>query len=177
MFKVHFHQKKICDENIYSTAEKFPLHEIVSFPHIFKGLWDASIPFDNRRMNLGGHSYGVTEWIDLGIIHFHSRCYEIEIENCLRVILSHGYIDTDDSDEERKKKLVKLAECSIDDICNTCTVDLITAPIPSFHKVAIYLGHLDCPEKAMKAYYPDATAVPNDAFVTTIQELEKKYAF
>ena len=186
-----FPSKKICDEDKYATPEKFPLSDVesVKFEYKgalgfsskpfkdYKGLWDSSIVFDGRRMNLGGHAIGVGKetWIDLGIIHVHSRCYEIEIENILRVILSHGYIDAKDNDEQKMTKLVRLVNCNIDDVCNTCTMNRIKQ-IASFHKVAFYLQHLGCPEKTMNSFYNHSKAIPNDDFVKTLQELEEKYA-
>ena len=85
--------EKVCQKDIYSTPDKFPLR-----PVGFIGEGTFKMVYESKRMamganaiNLGGHATGLrnNHWTKFGIVHYHWRCVEIEVENCKRVLERH----------------------------------------------------------------------------------------
>lgn len=153
--------KDVCSKDKYSTPEKFPLGEVefIGNKHPnswFKAVFDSKLPFGSggggRTINLGGHANAVKagRWTNFGVVHYHSRCVEIEVENCKRVLLSHGYILPSDSDENVITKLAGLFKCSTNDVCNSCDM---SKTFSSCHKAKFYLQWLACREKTTAEYY------------------------
>ena len=153
--------KEVCSEDIYSTPDKFPLGESsfigTGAMSYFKTVYNSKLPFANgeRFINLGGHAHSVRAgiWTDLGIIHYHFRCVEIEVENCKRVLENHEYILPSYSDGEATAALAKRFDCSAEDICDTCQFE---ASFASVHKAVFYLKWLNCPEKMKADYYKNS---------------------
>lgn len=165
--------KDVCRKDIYSTPEKFPLGEIQFIGNgWFKAVYDSKLPFGSERtITLGGHAFKVEDgrWTNFGVVHYHFRCIEIEVENCKRVLLSHGYILPSDSDNDAMTKLAGLFECSTTDACNSCDKDKGEG-FASRHKAFFYLQWLACREKTAAAYYPsNSEQHHNAAMLATMQ--------
>jgi len=162
-----FPSKDICDKNIYSTPELFPLRDLQPADW-FKAVFNSRVPF---RINLGGHAHNPGRDFPgdtcFGILHFHARCVEIEAENCKRVLERHHYIDPSDSPEQAKSKLVTLLGCPYEDTCNTCTNP---RGMNSVHKAVWYAMWLDCEERLREEYYPDIPAQRNMDFIHAIRK-------
>lgn len=146
--------REVCSKDVYSEPEKFPLSG-VSFigtgeKSWFKAVFDSKIPITS--INLGGHANGVKAgiWTRFGIVHYHSRCLAIEVENSKRVLESHGYILPSDTDEEATAKLAGRFRCGTVDICNSCG---FKAGFASNHKARFYLQWLNCRNETEAGYY------------------------
>lgn len=76
-----FPSSKVCSEDIYSTPDKFPLHEPAFIGtgaySYFKMVYNSKLPFaaGERIINLGGHAHSVKDgiWTNLGVVHYHFR--------------------------------------------------------------------------------------------------------
>ena len=149
--------REVCSKDVHSTPEKFPL---IGFDFIGKGeksrfkmVYDAKILLNKKRkINLGGHAFGLKDgiWTNFGVVHFHSRCVEIEVENCKRVIERHEMIKPTDTDEQATAALASKFGCKTDDICNQCN---FKGGFPSWHKASFYLKWLNCREETEAVYY------------------------
>jgi len=155
--------EEVCKKNIYSTPEKFgldDLHFIGTGPfEYFKGVFDSRQPFnEGRKVGLGGHAFKTRKgvWTEIGLIHYHRRCAEIEAENCKRVLERHDYIDPSAVDSKDVLDiLIKKLNCTStpEDFCSTCT-EPNSVLFTSQHKALPYGRWLSCPEKFKKEYYP-----------------------
>ena len=151
--------EEVCAQDAYSRIGKFPLSEIRTLPadDWYKSVYDSeSIYLGNGgiQINLGAHvlqpqtNQGTTRF---GIIHFHYRCVEIEIENCKRVLERHYFINPSQTDEAVKKTLLKkLGWKAKHDYCN---VKREAKSFVSFHKAVFYVKWLTCPEQMKSEYY------------------------
>jgi len=140
--------ESVCEKDIHSTPDNFPLGEPQDDPH-FKMVYDSRVHI--TKINLGGHNIEKSEvTTQFNIIHYHSRCIEIELENTRRVLERHDFISPADSDEQVKVKLAKKFGCSTEDMCNTCPFE---RGFVSNHKARFYLQWLDCKEQTKKEYY------------------------
>jgi len=145
--------ESVCEKDIHSTPDNFPLGKIQDID------WFKAV-FDSRQrinlINLGGHNLGGPKQekseatTQFNIIHYHSRCIEIEVENSKRVLERHDFISPADSDEQVKVKLAKKFGCSTEDMCNTCPFE---RGFVSNHKARFYLQWLDCKEQTKKNFY------------------------
>ena len=152
--------EEVCAQDAYSRIGKFPLSEIRTLPpdDKFKNVFPSETIYLGKggiTINLGGHviqpeyQQGTARF---GIIHFHFRCLEIEIENCKRVLERHHYIEPSQTDETVKKKLLKkLGWKAKDDFCNIAPKRRNS--FASVHKAEFYLKWLTCPEKIKSNYY------------------------
>ena len=78
--------KDVCEKDIHSTPDKFPLLPFKLIGNdlggAFKAIYDSRLSFVGRRINLGGHAFKVCfGWTNFGIVHFQHRCVEIDAEN------------------------------------------------------------------------------------------------
>lgn len=146
--------RHVCEGNIYATPDQFPLGEMVSvdaFNPGFKAVYSSRHKF---AVNLGGHFFG--EGFDsslvtnFGIFHYHSRCVEIEVENCKRVLERHNFISATENKDEVRSQLVKL--CNIQPEQNFCEIGCKFRGV-SNHKAAFYTKWIDCEESTRKGYY------------------------
>jgi len=103
------------------------------------------------------HPYLVTK---LGIIHLHSICFEAEMKNSARAVISHGYVSAEDTDLERVEKLYKLidfppCQAGPTECCAALARHYPTVPptFVSIHKVFGYLNYLVCHEESKQNYY------------------------
>lgn len=169
----------VCKENVYSTPDKFPLADF-SFIGTgnsarFKAVFDSRQPFGGDRViNLGGHAVGVEKeiWTSFGIIHYHSRCLEIEVEICKRVLERHNYIKAVDDSKQILKKLIKMLKCpsTPEDFCDTCTFGKYKTAFASSHKALFYSKWLSCPERLKKGYYHAGSGGTKNANVINTME-------
>ena len=174
--------KEVCKKDIYSTPEQFSLG-----PIHFAGNGHFKMVYESKQMamgrtniNLGGHvkSINNTHWTKFGIVHYHFRCVEIEVENCKRVLERHNYISSSDTDQQAKHKLAEMFKCKSEDMCNTCD---FTGGFPmSIHKARFYLKWLDCPERMKKEYYDgkdgDSTVEQSPDIVTAMHKSHERFA-
>lgn len=180
--------EEICKQNIYSTPDKFLLY---NFSFVgdgpFKCVYNSRLPFKKKKektgriINLGGHGAHLVplgNWTKFGIIHYHFRCVEIEVENCKRVLERHDFIDPLVTDTKQAlATLIKLLECpsTPEDFCNTCTHES-AKPIASIHKAIMYGRWLSCPETFKKEYYPvGSKGILNADLVKTMEDSHKKF--
>lgn len=183
--------EEICKQNIYSTPDKFLLGDISFIGDgayaYFKCVYNSRLPFrkkwnkSNRRIiNLGGHAHHVPlgNWTKFGIIHYHYRCVEIEVENCKRVLERHNFIDPVVTDAKQVlETLIKLLKCpsTPEDFCSTCTAESLS-PFVSFHKALMYGRWLSCPNTFKKEYYPvGPKGMFNADLVKTMEDCHEKF--
>merc|ERR1711862_535796 len=103
-----------------------------------------------------------------GILHFHARCVEIEVENCKRVLERHQFIEPSDSPEQAKTKLVAKLGCPLEDFCNNnCTNHVIFS---SFHKALWYAKWLSCEDRLKVEYYPNIKGKRNADFIDVVHK-------
>lgn len=101
-------------------------------------------------LDLGGHKnhfvppFGSTfgTMTDLATLHFHERCFDQEVANSRKAILSHKFIDKRDSDEDAIQKLMKLQRDRGNSFDRDGLCDVIKQRGPSWHKVLFYLKYL-----------------------------------
>ena len=152
--------KEVCKGGIYSLPEKFPLDEVKLIGSTgekwFKAVYSSPRFFGpDAKINLGGHAHGPHRakdnmWTKFLIVHYHSRCVEIEMENAKRVLERHNYISPSDTDEVASAKLTKQLRCGGDALCDqSCK----TRNFASYHKASFYVQWIHCPEKIEKDYY------------------------
>ena len=147
--------EKVCQDDIHALPDKFPLRPIVladTFFIQFKMVYDSKeVQMGSSTINLGGHAVPEPpEWTQFGIVHYHERCVEIEVESCKQVLERHEYISPSDTEDEAKVKLANKFKCSTEDMCHTCSFEPL---FDSFHKAFFYLKWLDCREETEKEYY------------------------
>ena len=103
--------------------------------------------------------------MSFGIFHYHSRCVEIEVENCKRVLERHNYISATADKQEARSQLVKL--CNAQSEQNFCEIDCNFGGA-SFHKVVFYTKWLDCEETMKNEYYNGEGTGQVHAHVSTL---------
>jgi len=172
--------QKVCKDDYYSPPEKFPLDRVKRLSGLmlqYKRVFESRIPFEGRNaLNLGGH-VRTDEMVptDFGIVHYHFRCIEIEVENCKRVLENHDYIHPSNTSEEVRVLLEqKLGLPPDHDICHKeCEYESIA----SVHKASFYLKWLICPEKMESEYYEDGVVEYEEYpdFAYLLRESEEKY--
>lgn len=170
--------ERVCSEDIHAEPDKFPLGSLnfIGKTSGFKGVWLSSKFFQTNIMNLGGHAVGVREgiWTDFGALHMHYRCLEVEVENCKRVLERHEYISASYTNKEAVSKLVKLLNCTADEICGegSCKPQVFS----SFHKAVKYVNWLHCPDLTKTNYYKhDGNGAQNLDFVETLRIANEKF--
>jgi len=146
----------VCRDNLHPPLDQYRLGDVV-FDAFFKMVYESKTLLTSKEMvvNIGGHAFPHNlENEDIrtqfGIVHMHSRCVEIHIENCKRVLERSNYISPSDTDEEAKIKLAAKFKCSPVDMCNTCSFD---GTFESGHKAVFFLQYLDCEETYREQYY------------------------
>ena len=178
--------EKVCQKDIYSTPDKFPLNPVRFIGEGIGGTSGTSFKmvYESKRMamganaiNLGGHATGLrnNHWTKFGIVHYHFRCVEIEVENCKRVLERHDYISSSDTDQEAKVKLATKFGCSSEDMCNTCG---FKKNFNSVHKAVFYLQWLDCPKRTKKEYYDKddvSKGQQNSDVINAMQRSHERY--
>jgi len=101
-----------------------------------------------RGLDLGGHTNLIVKpfgkelediYTDLGILHFHYKCWKSEIENCRKVLVSHNIISKEDSDEMAKIKLLERHGLS-NNRSIVCRTSVINGT--SWHKQLFYMKYL-----------------------------------
>eukprot|EP00536_Pseudo-nitzschia_multiseries_P012904 jgi/Psemu1/244951/estExt_Genewise1.C_5170001 len=157
--------RSVCQKDVYSPLEDFHLTLIEDASGYFrlydKRLYDTANPFtpDTRGfINLGGHIMPDETFLssEFGIIHYHFRCHEIEVVNCKRVLISHGYIEESDSDEDVRKSLEERLGLPPDHELCTRVYEISELNVfASFHKAVWLLKYLVCPEQTIAEYYPE----------------------
>lgn len=129
-----------------SSVGAFPLGPAEAID-VFKAISDSRTL---TGVDLGGHKnyfaapFGVSKQVgnrtDLGVLHFHSRCLDVEVENCRKAVVSHNFIEESDSEETAKEKLLEqhgLLNRSDVEVCNITKLDGYSG-----HKVLFYLQYL-----------------------------------
>ena len=181
-------KKEICEVNPHASIEKFPLSPIVNADAHFKLVFDGrQVGRPDGKMesviNLGGHNAisgdpNSVEASKFGIIHYHFRCVEIEVENCRRVLERHNFIEPRDTDAKAKMKLLQLIGWENEarrDICDLSLSD-VRINVASVHKVVAYLRWLYCPDRVKKEYYPVTNQTSsNEYLINTLNVAKKKY--
>uniref|UniRef100_A0A7S4ENK5 Uncharacterized protein n=1 Tax=Pseudo-nitzschia australis TaxID=44445 RepID=A0A7S4ENK5_9STRA len=156
--------EEVCNNNHYAPPEMFPLQpdiEVLSKDRgmSFKRVYDSRVPFKgHNEINLGGHGFtGFANpdffQTEIGIIHYHKRCIEIEVENCMRVMVRHGYINSQMEDESVRKILEKKLNLPSDH--DTCTQEHLYryTKFNSNHKAIFLVKWFKCPELQRELYY------------------------
>ena len=145
---------------------------------MFKMVYESKrMAMGANAINLGGHATGLrnNHWTKFGIVHYHWRCVEIEVENCKRVLERHDFISSSDTDQEAKVKLATKFGCSSEDMCNTCG---FKANFNSVHKAVFYLQWLDCPKRTKKEYYDKddvSKGQQNSDVINAMQRSHERY--
>ena len=173
--------KEVCKKDIYSTPEQFSLGpiEFVGNSYFKEVSESKQMAMGRTNINLGGHAHAVknNHWTKFGIVHYHYRCVEIEVENCKRVLERHNYISSSDTDQQAKHKLAKKFRCAPEDMCNTCD---FKSNFNSHHKASFYLKWLDCPERMKKEYYDgkygDSTVEQSPDIITAMHKSHERFA-
>jgi hypothetical protein len=111
-------------------------------------------------MDLGSHygrvnvksDPGMYHSSELGIIHFHFQCYENFVNNNIRAMISHQYINANDSIETRIEKLAVVSQ---------------SAAYSSFHKALELKKYYEDPSYHKKSYFnqfsdPDGVKFPRN---------------
>ncbi len=99
---------------------------------------------------------------ELGLIHLHSRCIELETKSSRDAVLAHHYINESDSDSEVLKKLEAM-DPVYRNPCNKSDDMLPYCPHKSCHKVMQYAAFLSCPEEITESYYKGAESNIRDS--------------
>ena len=160
--------RRVCDDNNYATPDKFPLSEVLSVNQLgipeFKAVYSSRHKF---AVNVGGHAFGdeFSGSSSFGIIHYHFRCVEIEVENCKRVLERHNYITATADKQEVRSQLAKL--CNVKPEQNFCEVGCNFGGA-SFHKAVFYTKWLDCEESTKREYYNGEGTGQVHAHVSTV---------
>ena len=172
----------ICQNDIHTEAEKFPVGGVEFLGNtrkaFWKGLWSSSRFFEIEEFSLGGHAIGVAPdiWTDMGALHFHDRCVEIELENSKRALVRHEYMSEDDTKEEAIAKLTDVLNCPKEGLCDEgyeCKVK----GVESFHKVQLYLSWLACTDQFIAQYNRhDGKGAPHPDLLETSRIAHEKYA-
>lgn len=147
--------------------------------------------FDSRTfeaVDLGSHiGYTLPPFKDqkkytaLGIIHFHSRCYQMEMDSSRQAVIRHGYIAKNAPDERALTRLQKFAwrkshrRYNFPTVENNCTEKITVCPFPSCHKVHQVMQHLMCPEAMEENYYRGLRGNPNVEMAKYMRHLKEKY--
>mmetsp|Transcript_2924 Transcript_2924/g.5149 ORF Transcript_2924/g.5149 Transcript_2924/m.5149 type:complete len:882 (-) Transcript_2924:90-2735(-) len=153
--------EEVCNNDYYAPPDQFPMNDQITALGVkngFKRVYDSTVPFvGNDEVNLGGHAVALpgTALVqtEFGMMHYHTRCIEIEVENSLRVCRSHGFIDKSMTDEEANVKLEELLGFPHDH--EICTQEHLYTPNPvvSFHKAVFLVKYWKCPETMKSLYY------------------------
>lgn len=147
----------------------------------FKAIVDARTL---ARIDLGGHvnfrfapheTSGASFFTPVGIIHAHARCFQHEIKNCRKAVISHGYWTENDSPEESMQKAEKyLGEggCAVDNMFK------MKVRGKSLHKLYFYARYLlGCEGATEEAFYPNdyGSATSNPDFKIFMDEALSLY--
>ncbi|KAL7527693.1 hypothetical protein ACHAWF_002271 [Thalassiosira exigua] len=138
-----------------------------------------------RAIDLGGHGDGDVFYppfkdvpetaTNFSIFHVHNRCYRSMLEADEKALVSHGYIDASDSQEEKLKDLQELIRTTSVCDAKTCDVGLI-----SCHKVynmaKVFAG---CDEVSEMAYYEafNGHGTMSGPFVSYFDMIHSKYRY
>lgn len=104
------------------------------------------------------HAGGVVDTM-LGMAHLHNACYESVVANNRKALLSHGYINADDSKEVQLEK------------CNGLTERAMKCRMPSCHKILDYLAHLKDPIAHRAAYESRTFNAETDMIFTGVRDV------
>ncbi len=99
---------------------------------------------------------------ELGLVHLHSRCIDLEVRSSRDAVLAHQYINESDSDAEALKKLEAM-DVIYRSPCNKSEDSLPHCPHLSCHKVIQYAAFLSCPNESTESYYRGAESLIRDS--------------
>ncbi|CAJ1934919.1 unnamed protein product [Cylindrotheca closterium] len=153
--------KEICQEDINSSPESFPLGPIrFAGDGIYKAVYKSGyLENGTLSINLGGHvsTSNLIGYTKLAIFHFHLRYYETEIMNSMQAVEQHGYIDRNQSEEKQFQQLARLLNCAVENFCDLCG---LRTCVPSCHKVLAVARFYACPDDAKTYYNLDKSNLP-----------------
>lgn len=136
---------------------------------------DLYPPFDNAHMRKESQW---TKFTALGVIHFHSRCFELESKMNRQAIIRHGFIDEDDTDKVVLAKSGKGFGRDAPSKETNCSEPMQTCNMNSCHKAYGVMRELLCPKVVKNEYYTtskDVVAPHNEEFIKYIRQLQQKY--
>lgn len=163
------------EDDVFKTSTKF-----APFLETWQKTYFSSKSY--RHLDLGGHS----GWIHpaliknrskrqqfhttrLGFFHYHSQCFHRVVENNLRAILSHRYLDGNEDKDTAIKKLEVLLGPNYPSIC----------AVLSCHKVWDYVAYLKDHEASERLYYekygPSSTHIETTTIKESIEQNEKSF--
>eukprot|EP00553_Chaetoceros_curvisetus_P003864 CAMPEP_0204617556 /NCGR_PEP_ID=MMETSP0717-20131115/4495_1 /ASSEMBLY_ACC=CAM_ASM_000666 /TAXON_ID=230516 /ORGANISM="Chaetoceros curvisetus" /LENGTH=848 /DNA_ID=CAMNT_0051631117 /DNA_START=124 /DNA_END=2670 /DNA_ORIENTATION=+ len=149
--------EEVCKEDVYATPETFPLKPVDFIGKgsmaWFKSVFASPGFVDNQEVvDLGGHAKrNAVNWTKFTIAHYHTRCFEIEVEISKRVLERHNYLSPLDTDEEALKKIGKMVGCESAD--QLCSGEYTSKSFASRHKAEAYARFLTCPERFKEWFY------------------------
>jgi hypothetical protein len=167
--------RKVCTHSVASSITTFPLNKIRD-AGMYKAVYNSNRLFENR-ISLGGHAFGGPKFgmhSDLSFLHFHSRCFQHEVENSKKALVSHEYISATDDNEKALTKCRR--RMNVTDFCDGRNLQHYGA---SSHKVLFYAKYLQCPNATEEKFYPgqDPTKeTQNNEFRDFLQMTEGKHA-
>jgi len=171
--------REVCANSTDPSVTAFPLRairELVGAAGGYKTVYNSNRIFETG-INLGGHNREREKGVqsDVGVFHFHSRCFHHEVENTKKAITSHNFISATDTNQEALRKIINLL--GVDDFCNVEPSAAIAATIPSSHKVIFYAKFLQCPKQMEEQFYAEVpTGLQNNEFQDFLQMVEGKYS-
>jgi len=156
------------------------------YSHSRKGFFKSIV--DARTLewiDLGGHinyqlaPHGTSDAIFLtpiSVFHAHARCFQHEVDNCRKALVSHGHLAESDSPQKSLRKLkILLGEgfgCAVD------STDKMAFEGASPHKVLFYARYLlGCEDAREENFYPNnyGSATSNPDFKIFMDEALSLY--
>jgi len=150
-----FLSREVCaNGTVDASVTAFPLYqvkELIGDKARFKTVYNSNRVFETG-INLGGHNQGCEKGVqsDVGVFHFHARCFHHEVENTKKAVTSHNYISATDRKEEALTKMIDLLGGSKEDLCNGGE---FSSTIASSHKVIFYAKALQCPIQTEEQFW------------------------
>lgn len=181
--KIGYRMVSMANQDICADTESrndvalFPLASLESVD-TFKTISDARTL---SGIDTGGHKnyfaapFGSTKKVgtrtDLAILHFHTRCLDIEVSNCRKVLVSHNYIDDADSEADAKSKLLARFNLQENQMCSLSYLDG-----HSGHKALFYLKYLHGCITAVTFYNDSSGATRNPDFENFLNRARQLHA-
>jgi len=173
-----FPSREVCaNGTVDASVTAFPLRqvqELIGAAAVYKTVYNSNRVFETG-INLGGHNQAREKGVqsDVGVFHFHTRCFHHEVENTKKAVTSHNYISATDSNEEALTKMIDLLGGSKEDLCNGGEF----SSFPSSHKVIFYAKALLCPIQTEEQFWAELPEVGlhNNEFRDFLQMVEGKY--
>jgi hypothetical protein len=138
-----------------------------------------------RWIDLGGHysiqlaphgTSGTVFSTPISVFHAHARCFQHEVDNCRKALVSHGHLAESDSPQKSLRKLkILLGEgfgCAVD------STDKMAFEGASPHKVLFYARYLlGCEDAREESFYPNnyGSATSNPDFKIFMDEALSLY--